>query len=112
MIIFWCNPAVLVVPDGGYYYVLDDPTTGKKGIKFDDLNLDEGETTTLCFKLIGDYEESEIEVTIKAGADTVVSGYLKGPLCTSTQIPEFTTIAIPVGAILGLLFFFNHHKRR
>ena len=27
-------------------------------------------------------------------------------------IPEFTTIAIPVASILGLLFFFNHRKRR
>jgi hypothetical protein len=27
-------------------------------------------------------------------------------------IPEFSTIAIPVAAILGLLFFFNHRKRR
>ena len=29
-----------------------------------------------------------------------------------TTVPEFTTIAIPVVAILGLLFFFNHRKRR
>jgi len=28
------------------------------------------------------------------------------------QIPEFTTIAIPVAMILGLLFFFNHRKKR
>ena len=28
------------------------------------------------------------------------------------QIPEFATIAIPVAAVLGLLFFFNHSKRR
>ena len=27
-------------------------------------------------------------------------------------IPEFSTIAIPVVSILGLLFFFNHRKRR
>ena len=27
-------------------------------------------------------------------------------------VPEFTTIAIPVATILGLLFFFNHRKRR
>ena len=29
-----------------------------------------------------------------------------------TTVPEFTTIAIPVAAILGLFFFFNHRKRR
>ena len=27
-------------------------------------------------------------------------------------IPEFTTIAIPVAAILGLVLFYNHRKRR
>ena len=30
----------------------------------------------------------------------------------SVHVPEFTTIAMPVGAILGLLFFFNHRKRK
>jgi len=29
-----------------------------------------------------------------------------------THVPEFTTIAIPVAAIFGLLFFFNHRKHR
>jgi len=29
-----------------------------------------------------------------------------------TSVPEFSTIAIPVAAILGLLFFFNHRKRK
>jgi len=28
------------------------------------------------------------------------------------QIPEFATIAIPVAAILGLVLFFNHRKRK
>lgn len=28
------------------------------------------------------------------------------------EIPEFSTIAIPVAGILGLIFFFNHRKRR
>ena len=28
------------------------------------------------------------------------------------NVPEFTTIAIPVAAILGLLFFYNHRKRK
>ena len=27
-------------------------------------------------------------------------------------VPEFSTIAIPVASILGLLFFFNYRKRR
>ena len=30
----------------------------------------------------------------------------------NSEIPEFATIAIPSVSILGLLFFFNHRKRR
>jgi len=30
----------------------------------------------------------------------------------NTEIPEFSTIAIPVAGILGLMFFFNYRKRR
>jgi len=29
-----------------------------------------------------------------------------------TEIPEFSTIALPVASIVGLLFFFNRRKRR
>ena len=29
-----------------------------------------------------------------------------------THIPEFSTIAIPIASILGLLFFFSYRKRR
>jgi hypothetical protein len=32
--------------------------------------------------------------------------------CGFYNVPEFTTIAIPVATILGLLFFFNHRKKR
>ena len=32
--------------------------------------------------------------------------------CGFHQIPEFSTIAIPIASILGLLFFFNHRKHR
>ncbi len=31
---------------------------------------------------------------------------------TATNIPEFATIALPVAAILGLLFFFNRRKHK
>ena len=33
-------------------------------------------------------------------------------VCSGGVIPEFSTIAIPVASILGLLFFFNYRKRR
>ena len=32
--------------------------------------------------------------------------------CHGTTVPEFATIAIPVAAILGLLFFYSHRKRK
>ena len=53
------------------------------------------------------YVYAENDVTGKERAKTAYShdgGY--------THVPEFTTIAIPVAAILGLFFFFNHRKRR
>jgi hypothetical protein len=39
----------------------------------------------------------------------VVVDYTQGQ---TNPIPEFSTIAIPIASILGLLFFFNHRKRR
>ena len=33
-------------------------------------------------------------------------------ICFASCIPEFSTVAIPVASILGLLFFFNYRKRR
>ena len=33
-------------------------------------------------------------------------------VCVEIPIPEFATIAVPVGAILGLVLFFNHRKRK
>ena len=53
------------------------------------------------------YAYAENDLTGKEHAKTAYShdgGY--------THVPEFSTIAIPVAAILGLLFFFNHRKRR
>ena len=47
----------------------------------------------------GDYDQ---------GVDDVEDGMKIG----FTVVPEFATIAIPVAAILGLVLFFNHRKRR
>ena len=42
-----------------------------------------------------------------------VSTYHLGATTTGvTAVPEFATIAIPVAAILGLVLFFNHRKRK
>ncbi len=53
------------------------------------------------------YVYAENDLTGKEHAKTAYShdgGY--------THVPEFTTIAVPVASILGLLFFFNHRKRK
>lgn len=51
------------------------------------------------------YAENDLE-----GEERVKTAYSHD--CGYTQVPEFSTIAIPVAAILGLLFFFNHRKRK
>ena len=53
-----------------------------------------------------------------AGMDTIVAtgagetSNVAYKTWTEEYIPEFSTIAIPVALILGLLFFFNYRKRR
>ena len=34
------------------------------------------------------------------------------PVGKLTTVPEFSTIAIPVASVLGLLFLFNYRRRR
>ena len=50
---------------------------------------------------------SNIHITIWCGNDEIIIGKFKW-----TEVPEFATIAIPVAAILGLLFFYSHRKRK
>jgi hypothetical protein len=71
--------------------------------------------------------EYDIQVEIMAAAGTEGKGYIiyykdvqsglydKATFTVQgqvTNIPEFTTIAVPVAAIIGLLFFFNYRKRK
>ncbi|MFZ2070423.1 MAG: choice-of-anchor N protein [Halobacteriota archaeon] len=57
---------------------------------------------------------------VKVHFDAVGADSNKAPIAfvppshdvTYDYVPEFTTIAIPVAAVLGLLFFFNHRKKR
>jgi hypothetical protein len=60
---------------------------------------------------VGDYDVvlDENHNGILDGNDVVDNEFEVG---FSVNVPEFTTIAMPVGAILGLLFFFNHRKRK
>lgn len=51
--------------------------------------------------------------TIDSDQTTPKTVIVQTTICGEEQeIPEFSTIAIPVAAILGLIFFFNHRKRR
>jgi len=82
---------------------------GVHGIKID-YQVDKGYTASVEIILSGQYGTTNVDYAIKAG-DLVRDGTVFGP-SHEVPIPEFTTIAIPVAAILGLLFFFNHRKRR
>ena len=55
-----------------------------------------------------------LELGIANYGDNAVDSYalFDYVVLTDTAIPEFSTIALPVASILGLLFFFNHRKRR
>ena len=79
-------------PDNADYYI-KVPFT----IKFDDIP-DEGFVLYVYAK---NYLDKEDRVKTVFSHD-----------CGFDQIPEFSTILIPVGAVLGLLFFFNHRKHR
>ena len=85
------------------------------GIKIDH-GFVSGNTIDVTIKLKGDYSSTTIDnvdYEIKAGG-IFLTGTVRGPVACrcSDPIPEFSTIAIPIASILGLLFFFNHRKRR
>jgi hypothetical protein len=131
-VVFWCNPGAILdvkvdassIPDCEawvdeewcYEYKTaekPDHNTGLQGIKIEYMGSgDSPKAIPVTIKLNGcGYDESDnVDYGIKASGD-IFFGTLTGPVCTP-GIPEFTTIAIPVASILGLLFFFNHRKRR
>ena len=110
----WCNEGALVRCSEKCEYGTHSHTE-ITGIKIEG-EYEGGTPKTVWFELegCGDYNEGDREVCIKAGTNPRVCGYVTGPMGLDGchPIPEFTTIAIPVAAILGLLFFFNQRKRR
>ncbi|MEA2075246.1 MAG: PEF-CTERM sorting domain-containing protein [Euryarchaeota archaeon] len=126
----WCNEmavksvsvGTVMIPkdpdkttDGWSWDYMDNSShpqwTGFKGIKID-YQVDKGTTVTVTIILAGNYgAPGDVAYTIKASDKIVASDTVNGPVVCN-EIPEFSTIAIPVVAILGLLFFFNHRKRR
>ena len=108
----WCNKGALVGCSEDCNYTINDPgKTWLTGIKFDE-GYGDNETRTVSFTLQPDFKIGEVEVCIKAGQDDPACDVVTGPVNCNVPIPEFTTIAIPVAAILGLMFFFNYRKRK
>jgi hypothetical protein len=131
-VVFWCNPdAILDVQVGASsipkcvdyesedwcweYNTYGTPGNPQQGIKIEykgggdfpeeDLNV------VITLSGCGYTQSDQVAYTIKYGG-LKQNGVLNGPVAVCTEIPEFSTIALPVASILGLLFLFNHRKRR
>ena len=122
-IVAWCNElAVIEVKVNGTTIPKND--TGVTGHNWDyvtkygitgikiDYDVFKGHTVEVEIRLNGCYgiPSDNVAWVTKANGD-YATGTVRGPLAC-TPIPEFSTIAIPIASILGLLFFFNHRKRR
>ena len=84
------------------FEVTDGPHKGVTGIGVTDEN---GEAT---WSYIG--QEEGMDTIVATGGKEISNEAYK--TWTEEYIPEFSTIAIPVASILGLLFFFNYRKRK
>jgi len=59
------------------------------------------------------YGADEQYTNVTQGTSVVVNPGPGGPVGNvPPQIPEFSTIAIPVASVLGLLFLFNYRSKR
>ena len=87
---------------------------------FDPGELDSYVRVPVTYTLTGDTTKDLTTLIIHYDAhnmDSDVAGALQSSTANSHDssiynVPEFSTIAIPIASILGLLFFFNHRKRR
>lgn len=76
----------------------------------------EVDTYLLDVQIVANEIEKEVGKSCKSGK--LYEPCKRHPLLVAseggslTTVPEFTTIAIPVAAILGLLFFFSRRKQR
>ena len=135
-VVFWCNSDVIDEvkvddstikdcdswnegdEDWCYEYKTDpDPNLDLKGIKIEYKGSGDSPSgeihVTIKLSGCGYGESNDVAYGIKAGnVQNNIYGTIEGPLACDPWIPEFSTIAIPVAMILGLLLFFNHRKRR
>jgi len=98
------NPGGSGIVDTGWQSI------NRGGIAYD---APDGGTYTFTVWVKGT-EEGQINVADNQGNEyhEQGSGYDEAACTRDVLVPEFTTIAIPVAAILGLLFFYNHRKRK
>ena len=86
----------------------------ESGVEFLWTDNSDPDFVTLEIKAVGD-PPTGINYGIRVEDEwTSPAGGVDFGACTiyGESIPEFTTIAIPVASILGLLFYFNHRKHR
>ena len=93
------------------FYQVNDPHTGITGIKFDDVEVEKGETECFFFTLAGDWTGSIDDVTVglKAAQD-IEFGQICGPSCQNCEMvlamePSQVTDTVPV-----LRLFLAHNK--
>jgi len=122
----WCNEVAVKSVLVGDELIPKDPNETTDGWSWDysnqdgitgikiDYQVNKGTTVTVTIILAGDFKNdpNSVAYAIKAGNEIVASDTVNGPVAACNEIPEFSTIAIPVASILGLLFFFNYRKRR
>jgi len=104
----------------GFYVVIKNSTGavlasgyGNNTVSTSEVSYTQGQTTTLYVDITnnnappGDYI---VIFTANDGDKKCTEGTIKA--CLSSEIPEFATIAVPVAALLLLIFVFNQRKRR
>ncbi len=88
------------------FFQVDDPTTGITGIKWDDVEVDPGETECFTFKLTGDWTNqiADVLIGLKAGPNSH-AGDICGPVCVSCQA------SVAVDPAAGTYSFYVEHRR-
>jgi len=107
-------------PTSGFYIVIKNSTGavlasgyGNKTVSTSEVSYTEGQTTTLYVDITNNNApqgEYTVKFTANDGDKECTEGTIKA--CLSSEIPEFATIAVPVAALLLLIFVFNQRKRR
>jgi hypothetical protein len=105
-------------PDTGAFYFYAEPTlyqtfsitaTADDGTTSGPIPV-EGFAGAQYFGFYGTSGSNIVSIDVTSSSDFAVGEF--GIASPPTDIPEFASVAIPVASILGLLFLFNHRKRR